>query len=191
MTFPLTDIIRDARIAMGLNPESEPMWHADAVCRQLTPDMAIRLRIEQEARAVCAEADDASLAECTLPMTAAPEFTSDHCGYIPLPPDFMRLCVIRMDDWERPVRKAIDTASQAYRMQHSRHAGLRGSPQRPGCAISCAEGRLTLEFYGCKSRMSKLKSALYHPYPAIIDEALAHMPKALYPQLIQRLAQPV
>jgi len=188
MTYQVDTILRDARIAMGLNPEAEPAWHADAVCRQLTPDMAITLHIEQAAREVCAEANDYSAAECALPITATPEFTADHCGVISLPADFMRLCVFRMDDWERPVHKAIAPSDAAYMMQHSRYAGLRGNPQRPACAIVCREGGLALEFYGCKTKRAGIKTALYHPYPSLKDGALTNMPAALYPRFIDRLS---
>lgn len=188
MTYAIDTILRDARIAMGLNPEAEPAWHSDAVCRQLTPDMAIRLRIEEAARAVCAEADADSLAECALPLPAAPVFTDDHSGFIALPADFMRLCVFRMDDWERPVHKAMTPDDPRAPMMHSRYAGLRGNPQRPACLLTCREGGLALEFYGCASRKASVETAIYHPYPSIKDAALTNMPPALYGSMISRLA---
>lgn len=188
MTYDIDTILRDARIAMGLNPEAEPAWHADAVCRQLTPDLAIRLRIEQAARDVCAEADDASLSECAAILEAEPVFTDDHCGHIRLPADFMRLCAFRMDDWQRPVRKALPADAPQADMLHSRYAGLRGNPQRPACLLTCREGGLSLEFYGCASRKATIETAIYHPYPSIKDGALTNMPSALYASMISRLA---
>lgn len=188
MTYTIDTIIRDTRIALGLNPEAEPAWHADAACRQLTPDLRISLAVEQAARAVCEEADEALLAECTRPLAAQPIFKTDTCGSVALPPDFMRLCAFAMDDWERPVRLPIAPGSQSYMMLHSRYAGLGGNPQRPACAIVCSPGGQVLEFYGCKSKQAKIKTAMYHPYPSVADGSLANMPGALYPQLIARLA---
>ena len=187
MTYDITTIIRDARIAQGLNPQAEQAWIPDAVCRQLTPDMAIERRIEQAARAVCSEADDALLAECVATIDAVPAFTDDHSGCIVLPADFMRLCVFWMNDWERPVRKAIDIADENYLMQRCRYPGLRGNPQRPVCAIVCAQGGLQLEFYGYKTRKANIKTALYHPYPSIRDGQLINMPASLYPAMIDML----
>ncbi len=188
MTYAIDTIIRHTRIAMGLNPEAEAPWHADAVCRQLTPDTKINLEIEQAARAICVEADEAMLAECTRTLASQPIFKTDNCGSVALPPDFMRLCAFCMDDWERPVRNAVDPGSVSYLMLHSRFAGLGGNPQRPGCAIVCSAGGLSLEFYGCKSKQARIKTALYHPLPTVGDGELRNMPGVLYPRLIARLA---
>ena len=189
MTYAIDDIIRDTRIAMGLNPEAEPAWHADAVTRQLTPDLKISLAIESAARAVCDEADEALLAECTRPLAAQPIFKTDNCGSVALPPDFMRLCSFAMDDWERPVVTPVAHDSQAYLRLHSRYAGIGANPQRPACAIVCAPGGLALEFYGCRSKQAKIKAALYHPYPSVADGSLTNMPSTLYGRLIDRLAR--
>ncbi|MCM1452419.1 MAG: hypothetical protein NC102_09170 [Clostridium sp.] len=189
MTYTLETIIRDARIALGLNPKAEPAWHADAACAQLTPDMKIKLMLEEAARDTCRKAEDAELAECALPLPTEAYFNTDHSGKISLPEDYMRLCVFRMDDWEQPVTNTIEPHSEAYRMQYSRYAGLRGNPQRPACAVMCDAAGVTLEFYGSKSRGAKVAQGLYYPYPSIKDGALTNMPQALYGKMLERLRE--
>lgn len=88
-------------------------------------------------------------------------------GWVLLPKDFMRLVVFEMDDWERAVYSAISTDDPEYEKQRSRIKGIRGTSQKPVCAIAIRpEGRV-LEFYSCKSTDAKVSRAVYLPYPKI------------------------
>ena len=90
-------------------------------------------------------------------------------GWVLLPQDFMRLVVFEMDDWEQAVYQAISTDDEEYEKQRSRFKGIRGTAQRPVCAIAIRpEGRV-LEFYSCKSEDAQVSRAVYIPYPRIDD----------------------
>lgn len=56
-------------------------------------------------------------------------------GWILLPEDFMRFVVFQMNDWERAVFNPINTDDPEYEKQSSRFKGIRGTCQRPVCAI--------------------------------------------------------
>ena len=87
-----------------------------------------------------------------------------------LPDDFMRLIAFRMSDWERTCYNAISVDDPLYDLQSSRHKGVRGSVQKPVCAVvNRAEGK-ALEFYSCDSEEAYVKRATYLPYPKIDDE---------------------
>lgn len=91
-------------------------------------------------------------------------------GWVLLPPDFMRLVVFEMDDWEQAVYQAISTDDPEYEKQRSRFKGIRGTAQRPVCAIAIRpEGRV-LEFYSCKSEDAQVSRAMYIPYPNIDED---------------------
>lgn len=91
------------------------------------------------------------------------------CGWCLLPDNFMRLIVFKMDDWERPVYHAISEDDEEYQLQSSRFKALRGTSQRPVCAIAIRpEGRM-FEFYSCKSTEAKVSRAVYLPYPVLDD----------------------
>lgn len=88
-------------------------------------------------------------------------------GWVELPDDFLRLVVFRMSDWERPVHTALHEGSAEYQLQSSRYAGVRGTPERPVCAIvSRGHGRV-LEYYGTASSSSEVAEAVYIPEPRI------------------------
>ena len=84
-------------------------------------------------------------------------------GWILLPEDFMRFVVFQMNDWERAVFNPINTDDPEYEKQSSRFKGIRGTCQRPVCAISIRpEGRV-MEFYSCKTTEAKVSGAVYLP----------------------------
>ena len=91
-------------------------------------------------------------------------------GWVLLPDDFMRLIVFSMSDWERSVYTAISTTDPAYRFQRQRVKALRGTAQRPVCAVARRPEGLVLEFYSCKSRQATVSQAVYQPYPSVDAE---------------------
>lgn len=109
-------------------------------------------------------------------------------GWVLLPEDFMRFVVFEMDDWERPVFYAIGIDDTDYNKQSSRFKGIRGTSQKPVCAISIRpEGRV-LEFYSCKSNEAKVSRAVYLPYPKIDCEGGIEICKRCYDAVVYMIA---
>lgn len=68
------------------------------------------------------------------------------------PADYMRLVIAKCRDWVAGVRQTIGEDSDAYAMQKSEFAGVRGNPARPIVAdVEGAEGRV-IEMYSSRSR---------------------------------------
>lgn len=84
-------------------------------------------------------------------------------GWVILPDDFLRLVVFEMSDWERPVYEPVSTLSPIYARQRSRVKALRGTAQRPVCAVVTRLEGLSLEFYSCKSTKAEITKAVYIP----------------------------
>lgn len=93
-------------------------------------------------------------------------------GFLLLPDDFMRLVVFEMSDWERPVYSVITPADKEYKRQHSRVKALRGTAQRPVCALVVRNEGKALEFYSCKSQNATIVKAVYIPYPIIENNSV-------------------
>lgn len=91
-------------------------------------------------------------------------------GWALLPENFMRLVIFQMDDWERPVYHAISEDDEEYEKQSSRFKGIRGTPQRPVCAITIRPEGRSLEFYSCKTNKALVSKAVYLPYPKIDED---------------------
>lgn len=109
-------------------------------------------------------------------------------GWVLLPEDFLRLLVFEMDDWERPVYQAITTEDPRYKLQRSRVKALRGTSQRPVCAIAVRpEGRV-LEFYSCKSDEANISRAVYVPKPYIDEQGGIDISERCYPAVVQTIA---
>lgn len=109
-------------------------------------------------------------------------------GWVLLPPDFMRLVVFEMDDWERAVYQAISTDDEEYEKQRSRVKGIRGTSQRPVCAIAIRpEGRV-LEFYSCKSTDAKVSRAIYIPYPKVDEDGGVDISERCYDAVVYTAA---
>ena len=86
-------------------------------------------------------------------------------GWILLPEDFMRLIAFQMSDWDNAVYEAISCDDPNYIIQRSKIKGVRGTPERPVCAIGFRpEGRV-LEFYSTKDNTAYAMRANYLPYP--------------------------
>lgn len=109
-------------------------------------------------------------------------------GWVLLPPDFMRLVVFEMDDWEQAVYQAISTDDEEYEKQRSRVKGIRGTSQRPVCAIAIRpEGRV-LEFYSCKSTDAKVSRAIYIPYPKVDEDGGVDISERCYDAVVYTAA---
>lgn len=109
-------------------------------------------------------------------------------GWVLLPEDFMRFVVFQMSDWERAVFYPINVDDPEYGKQSSRFKGIRGTTQRPVCAISIRpEGRV-LEFYSCKSQDATVSRAVYLPYPKIDKYGAIEICQRCYDAVVYTIA---
>ncbi len=105
-----------------------------------------------------------------------------------LPDDFMRLIVFEMSDWERGVYAAIGPGDASYALQRQRVKALRGTAQRPVCAIVNRPEGKALEFYSCKSEDAYVVKASYLPYPRIDRNGGIDVCKRCYKAIVYMIA---
>lgn len=91
-------------------------------------------------------------------------------GEVLLPNDFMRLVVFQMSDWERAVYAMITPADSDYAKTRCRVKALRGTAQRPVCALGMRNDGPVLEFYSCKDNTATITRSVYMPYPVIDND---------------------
>ena len=109
-------------------------------------------------------------------------------GFVYLPSDFMRLVVFEMSDWERAVYTPIEVGSTEYAKQRSRVRGVRGTAQRPVCAIGVRPAGRVLEFYSCKSEEATVSRAVYLPYPTIDENGGVDICERCYEAAVYTIA---
>lgn len=160
--------MQDVRICLDQNMESDALIESGDI-DTLALDDIIRSKILEAVQRVHMDAPN-YLLEGGHNFGDAVYWRELESGWVLLPPDFMRLVVFEMDDWEQAVYQAISTDDPEYEKQRSRFKGIRGTAQRPVCAIAIRpEGRV-LEFYSCKSKNAQVSRAMYIPYPKIDED---------------------
>lgn len=165
MIYQLDAIKRDVRVALDQNAVSDALLGEGDV-DTLSLDEVIRAKIVEAVKRVHSEAP-AYLLDGGHNFGDAVYWMEKECGWVLLPEDFMRLVVFQMDDWVRAVFKAMSADDPEYAPMQSKFKGVRGTYQKPVCAISIRpEGRV-LEFYSCKSHTALVSRAVYLPYPKI------------------------
>lgn len=163
--YRLERIARDVRIVLDQNMVSAALAETGDV-DTLSLNEIVLSKIAEGVARVHSEAP-AYLLDGGNNFGDAVYWQGDGCGWVLLPEDFMRLVVFEMSDWERAVYHAISEDDEEYELQSSRFKGLRGTPQKPVCAIVVRpEGRV-LEFYSCRSEAAQVSKAVYMPYPAV------------------------
>ncbi len=168
MIFQIEKIMQDVRICIDQNMESDALIESGDI-DTLALDDIIRSKILEAVQRVHMDAPN-YLLEGGHNFGDAVYWRELESGWVLLPPDFMRLVVFEMDDWEQAVYQAISTDDPEYEKQRSRFKGIRGTAQRPVCAIAIRpEGRV-LEFYSCKSEDAQVSRAMYIPYPNIDED---------------------
>lgn len=188
MIFCLSQILRDIRIRLNLNPVSPLVEFPDYDKPNLDIDTAIRSLIEEAAAAILLEAP-LGLLEPTTRLTDPDIFRSpDGSGWIPLPDDFLRLVRFRMSDWARPVIQPIAPDSLLYARQWSEWAGIRGNPDRPVVAIVNRPEGLALEYFSCRDPRATVAEALYLPRPVIDRYDSIDLPAHCYSSFLNRVA---
>ncbi len=186
MVYTTEEIARDARVCLDLN-ESPAQLLADGDMDTLTTDAVIRSKIGDAAARVLSSAPSALL-DGGHRFGDALYWGKDGCGWTLLPPDFLRLIVFEMSDWERGVTGAISGDDAVYALQRGRYKGLRGTPQNPVCAlVTRPEGR-ALEFYASKDGTAYVRRALYQPYPAEDADGGWDIPQRCYRAVVYMTA---
>lgn len=178
MLYALEDIKRDVRISLDENAETEALLN-EGDSDALTLDELIGSKVEEAVRIIHTTAP-AHLVEQGHNLSGDIYWGDKESGWVLLPGDFMRLVVFEMSDWERPVYTAISTLDPSYALQRSRVKALRGTAERPVCAIGVRPEGLALEFYSCKSEEAWMSRGVYLPYPKINTEGYIDISERCY-----------
>ncbi len=186
MIYQLDKIMQDVRICLDQNMTSDALLDSGDL-DTLALDDIIRSKILEAVQRVHMDAPN-YLLEGGHNFGDAVYWRELESGWVLLPPDFMRLVVFEMDDWETAVYQAISTDDPEYEKQRSRFKGIRGTAQRPVCAIAIRpEGRV-LEFYSCKSEDATVSRAMYIPYPEIDENGGVDISERCYKAVIYTAA---
>ena len=170
MIYPLDRIMRDVRVCLDENRTDSALLDAGD-SETLTLDEIIRSKVLQGVDYVHSLAPYRLLEQGHNfeGFSDAVYWQDQASGFVLLPNDFLRLVVFEMSDWERPVFVPISTDDVQYKHQRSRWKGLRGTVQRPVCAVVQRPEGLSLEFYSCRDTSASIDKAVYIP-KAKIDE---------------------
>jgi hypothetical protein len=165
--YRLDEIAKDVRIAMDQNMSSDTLIGFDDVDTLSLNDI-IKSKVTDAVKRIHSTAP-AYLLDGGNNFGDAIYWKELESGWCLLPENFMRLVVFQMDDWERAVYHSVSEDDAEYKKQSSRFKGIRGTPQKPVCAIAIRPEGRALEFYSCKSENAMVSRAVYLPYP-VIDE---------------------
>lgn len=186
MIYKLDKIIQDVRICLDQNMMSEALIESSDI-DTLSLNEIVRSKILEAVRRVHLEAPN-YLLEGGHNFGDAVYWREMESGWVLLPRDFMRLVVFEMDDWEQAVYTAISIDDPDYEKQRSRFKGIRGTSQKPVCAIAIRpEGRV-LEFYSCKSTDAQVSRAMYIPYPSIDEDGGVDVSERCYNAVVYTAA---
>ena len=186
MIFQIDKIMQDVRICLDQNMESDALIESGDI-DTLALDEIIKSKILEAIQRVHRDAPN-YLLEGGHNFGDAVYWRELESGWVLLPKDFLRLVVFEMDDWEQAVYQAISTDDPEYEKQRSRFKGIRGTAQRPVCAIAIRpEGRV-LEFYSCKSEDAQVSRAMYIPYPKIDEDGGVDISERCYNAVIYTAA---
>lgn len=186
MIYQIDKIMQDVRICLDQNMESDALIESGDI-DTLALDEIIKSKILEAVQRVHMDAPN-YLLEGGHNFGDAVYWRELESGWVLLPPDFMRLVVFEMDDWEQAVYQAISTDDPEYEKQRSRFKGIRGTAQRPVCAIAIRpEGRV-LEFYSCKSEDAQVSRAMYIPYPKIDEDGGVDISERCYNAVVYTAA---
>lgn len=186
MIYQIDKIMQDVRICIDQNMTSDALLDTGDI-DTLSLDEIIRSKILEAIQRVHLSAPS-HLLEGGHNFGDAVYWGTLESGWVLLPDDFMRLVVFEMDDWDQAVYQAISTDDAEYEKQRSRFKGLRGTSQRPVCALAVRpEGRV-LEFYSCKSEEAQVSRAIYIPYPTIDDDGGVDVSERCYNAVVYTAA---
>ncbi len=162
--YPLHKVEADVRLSLDRNMRSRELQELGDT-DTLSVDQVIRSKIVEAVRRVHSAAP-LHLIDGGYSFASQPFFWGTlESGWMILPEDFMRFVAFRMSDWERRVTDAITPADSDYELQSSRFKGIRGTAQRPVCAIVIRPEGHVLEFYSCRTKNATVAEAMYLPLP--------------------------
>ena len=171
MLFEVAEIVKDVRIALDQNNNSEALLDTGDI-DTLTLDELIESKVADAARVVETQAP-VYLLEGGKDFADSLGWLGEagkSGGFIHLPDDFLRLVSFQMSDWDRSVSVAITDDHPLYARQSSKFAGVRGNPQEPVVALVTYPIGLCLEFYSCSGGANVyIKRSRYIPIPKIED----------------------
>lgn len=186
MIYNIDKIMQDVRICLDLNMTSDALLESGDI-DTLSLDDIIRSKVLEAVQRVHMDAPN-YLLEGGHNFGDAVYWRELESGWVLLPPDFMRLVVFEMDDWEQAVYQAISTDDPEYEKQRSRFKGIRGTAQRPVCAIAIRPEGKVLEFYSCKSEDAQVSRAIYMPYPTIDEDGGVDISERCYTAVVYTAA---
>ena len=178
--------MQDVRICIDQNMTSDALIESSDI-DTLSLDEIVRSKILEAVRRVHLEAPN-YLLEGGHNFGDAVYWKELESGWVLLPQDFLRLVVFEMDDWEQAVYQAISTDTPEYEKQRSRFKGVRGTPQKPVCAIAIRPEGLVLEFYSCKSTDAQVSRAMYIPHPKIDEDGGVDISERCYNAVVYTAA---
>ena len=186
MIFQIDKIMQDVRVCIDQNTTSGSLVDSGDI-DTLSLDEIIKSKILEAVERVHLNAPS-YLLEGGHNFGDAIYWRELESGWVLLPQDFLRLVVFEMSDWERAVYTAISTDDPDYEKQRSRFKGVRGTAQKPVCAIAIRpEGRV-LEFYSCKSTDAQVSRAMYIPYPEIDEYGGVDISERCYKAVVYTVA---
>lgn len=168
MVYNIHQVMRDVRVCLDQNMTSEQLLYTDDV-NTLALDDIVRSKILEAVVRVHTSAPTQLLEEGHN-FGDAVYWGDQECGWVLLPQDFMRFIAFEMSDWECAVYSTISPLSPEYALQRQRIKALRGTAQKPVCAITTRPEGKALEFYSCKSEAAYVRRAQYLPYPEVDED---------------------
>lgn len=190
MIYDVGMLTRRVRLVLDMNETDESLI-AEGDEETLTLDEIIRGRLEEGARIVERDAP-AHLLDSGKPLSGSLTFDKEigkGRGRMKLPDDYMRLVTFKMSDWERAVTEPITETDPRYGLQSSKHAGIRGNPERPVVAVVHEPTGLVLEFWSCEGGPDvTLQRGRYLPIPKIRDRGIEICEKLLEAVILQTAA---
>ncbi len=184
--YHLDEIAKDVRIALDQNTTSDVLKEIGDVDTLALNDI-IKSKVVEAVKRIHSSAPP-YLLDGGHNFGEEVYWKKGESGCVLLPEDFMRFVVFQMSDWERAVFYPISVDDPEYEKQSSRFKGIRGTTQRPVCAISIRpEGRV-LEFYSCKSEDATVSRAVYLPYPQIDKYGAIEICQRCYDAVVYTIA---
>lgn len=186
MVYKVDDIMRDVRVCLDQNMTSDQLLQTDDI-DTLSLDDIVRSKILEAVVRVHTVAPT-HLLEAGHNFGDAIFWGDLESGWVLLPHDFLRLIVFEMSDWERAVFNAITPEAPEYALQRQRVKALRGTAQRPVCALTTRPEGRALEFYSCKSEDAYVRRGQYLPYPVIDEEGGIDISERCYTAVVYAAA---
>jgi hypothetical protein len=192
MNYAVADIVKDVRITLDQN-QVESILAADDDTLEL--DDIIRKKITEAAMRILREAP-LRMIDGTVALPEPITIEDEEEGgseqvpvrvIIRLPDDYLRLAVVRMSDWETPLRVAVLDTSDIYQTVTSEFDGIRPNEYRPlAVETEDADGPI-LELWGSSDAEATLMQGRYIGQPRVRDGVL-NFPKLLYDALVNMTA---